>query len=253
MLNKKQKYNVAVVGATGIVGESLLKILHSRKFPISDIIPIASKKSEGNKVKFGDELLTVQSIKGFSFDEIDIAFFSAGSEVSKKFVPHATNANCVVIDNTSEFRYVENIPLIIPEVNSNQISAYKETNIIANPNCSTTQMVMALKPLHDYVKIKRVVVSTYQSTSGAGRLPMDELFDQTKNIFANKQIKKEFFTKQIAFNVIPHIDSFLDGGETKEEWKMRAETQKILDKSNLKILSAIDLNDAAKKIVEAVK
>ena len=234
MLNKKQKYNVAVVGATGIVGESLLKILHSRKFPISDIIPIASKKSEGNKVKFGDELLTVQSIKGFSFDEIDIAFFSAGSEVSKKFVPHATNANCVVIDNTSEFRYVENIPLIIPEVNSNQISAYKETNIIANPNCSTIQMLVALKPIHDRYSIKNINVSTYQAVSGSGREGINELIDQTNSYLNQRDINPKVYPKQIAFNTIPFVDSYHDNNYTKEEMKMVWETQKILD-ANIKV------------------
>ena len=228
MLTKKQKYNVAVVGATGIVGEALLNILHSRKFPINTINPIASDKSEGVKIKFGEKLIAVESIENFSFNEIDIAFFSAGSEVSKKFVPQATNSNCVVIDNTSEFRYVDDVPLIVPEVNSDQICGYKKKNIIANPNCSTIQMLVALKPIHDRYVIKDINVSTYQAVSGSGRKGVNELIDQTNLYFEQKNIDPQIYPKQIAFNAIPFVDSFCDNNYTKEEMKMVWETQKIL-------------------------
>ena len=222
--------NVSIVGATGNVGREFLEILYEREFPLDELFLLASSKSKGKKLKFGEKEIIVQDLKQFDFKKCDLVLSSAGAKIASQFAPKAAESGCIVIDNSSHFRMDPSVPLIVPEVNYQDLKKIKK-NIVANPNCSTIQMVMALKPLHDYVKIKRVVVSTYQSTSGAGRLPMDELFDQTKNIFANKQIKKEFFTKQIAFNVIPHIDSFLDGGETKEEWKMRVETQKILDKS----------------------
>ena len=222
--------NVSIVGATGNVGREFLEILYERKFPLDELFLLASSKSKGKKLKFGEKEIIVQDLKQFDFKKCDLVLSSAGAKIASQFAPKAAKSGSIVIDNSSHFRMDPSVPLIVPEVNYQDLKKIKK-NIVANPNCSTIQMVMALKPLHDYVKIKRVVVSTYQSTSGAGRLSMDELFEQTKNIFANKQIKKEFFTKQIAFNVIPHIDSFLDGGETKEEWKMRAETQKILDKS----------------------
>ena len=221
---------LSIVGATGNVGREFLKILHGRKFPIDELFLLASFNSKGKKLKFGEEEIIVEDLNKFDFNKCDLVLSSAGAKIASQFVPKAAKSGCIVIDNSSYFRMDPSVPLIVPEVNPQDLRKIKK-NIIANPNCSTIQMVMALKPLHDYAKIKRIVVSTYQSTSGAGRLPMDELFEQTKSIFANSQVKKKFFTKQIAFNVIPHIDSFLDNGQTKEEWKMNVETQKILDKS----------------------
>ena len=221
---------VSIVGATGNVGREFISILNERNFPIDELFLLASSKSHGKKMNFGKKELDVIDIKKFDFNKCDLVFSSAGSKVAAEFTDRATKANCYVIDNSSYFRMDPDVPLIVPEVNSDDLKTIKK-KIIANPNCSTIQMVMVLKPLHDIVKIKRVVVSTYQSTSGAGRPPMDELFEQTKDIFSNNQIKKKFFTKQIAFNVIPHIDSFLDDGQTKEEWKMQVETKKIIDKN----------------------
>ncbi len=221
---------VSIVGATGNVGREFISILNERKFPIDELFLLASSKSHGKKINFGKKELKVIDIKKFDFKKCDLVFSSAGSKVASEFANEATKANCYVIDNSSYFRMDPDVPLIVPEVNSDDLKIIKK-KIIANPNCSTIQMVMVLKPLHEIVKIKRVVVSTYQSTSGAGRLPMDELFEQTKDIFSNVQIKKKFFTKQIAFNVIPHIDSFLEDGQTKEEWKMQVETKKIIDKT----------------------
>ncbi len=221
---------VSIVGATGNVGREFLDILHKRNFPIEKLFLLASDKSEGKKLKFGEKEIIVEDLKKFDFKKTDLILSSTGTQVSSEFIPKATKSGCIVIDNSSYFRMDPLVPLVVPEVNSKDLKKIKK-GIIANPNCSTIQMVMVLKPLHDYAKIKRVIVSTYQSTSGAGRSQMDELFNQTKNIFANKQIKKKYFTKQIAFNVIPHIDNFLDDGNTKEEWKMSVETQKILDKS----------------------
>ena len=191
---------------------------------------LASHKSEGKKILFGKKEIKVLDLNKFDFKKCELVFSSAGSKVASEFGPKAANSGCFVIDNSSYFRMDPDVPLVVPEVNSQDLKIIKK-KIIANPNCSTIQMVMILKPLHDLFKIKRVVVSTYQSTSGAGRQQMDELFQQTKDIFANNQIQKKFFTKQIAFNVIPHIDSFLEDGQTKEEWKMQVETQKILDKN----------------------
>jgi len=223
--------NVAVVGATGNVGREILAILDEREFPAKDVIALASPKSAGRETSFGDTTLKVKSLETFDFSTVDIALFSAGGSVAQKWVPLAAKAGCVSIDNSSAFRMDPDVPLIVPEVNSQAITEYSKRNIIANPNCSTAQLVVALKPLHEKAKIRRVVVATYQSASGAGRDAMDELFDQTKNIYVNAQPKPREFTKQIAFNVIPHIDIFLDDGETKEEWKMAAETKKILDPS----------------------
>jgi aspartate-semialdehyde dehydrogenase len=223
-------YKVAVVGATGAVGQEMLKTLSERKFPVTDVVALASADSAGKKVSFGDDdELTVQALDKYDFKGTDIGLFSPGAKISAVYAPKAGAAGCVVIDNTSQFRMDPDVPLIVPEVNPQAIAGYTKKNIIANPNCSTIQMVVALKPLHDLARIKRVVVSTYQSVSGAGREAMDELFDQTRGIYVNDPMKKEQFTKQIAFNVIPHIDVFMDDGSTKEEWKMVVETKKILD------------------------
>jgi len=226
------KYNVAVVGATGNVGREMLNVLYEHKFPIGELHALASANSEGKKVSFGEtQTLTVKDLAKFDFSGVDIALFSPGASVSKIYAPRAAEAGCVVIDNTSCFRYDKDIPLVVPEVNSVALKNYAKRNIIANPNCSTIQMVVALKPLHDIAKIKRVVVSTYQSVSGAGKEGMDELYNQTKAMFSNDFKNPEKFTKRIAFNVIPHIDIFMDDGATKEEWKMVTETRKILDPS----------------------
>jgi len=225
-------YKVAVVGATGNVGRELLNTLWERQFPADDVIALASSRSAGTKVSFGeDEELKVQNLASFDFKGIDIVLSSPGGKVSAEHSPRAAKAGAVVIDNTSHFRMDPDVPLVVPEVNRDAIAAYTRRNIIANPNCSTIQMVVALKPLHDLAGITRAVVATYQSTSGSGRDAMDELFNQTKAIYVNDSIVKEQFTKQIAFNVIPHVDVFMEDGATKEEWKMMVETKKILDPS----------------------
>ncbi len=224
-------YKIAVVGATGNVGREMLNILEERQFPVDELAVLASRRSLGTEVSFGDKTLKTQDLDTFDFTGWDIALFAVGSDATKKYAPVAAKAGCLVIDNSSLYRYDPEIPLIVPEVNADAIEGYKNKMIIANPNCSTAQMVVALKPLHDRATIKRVVVSTYQSVSGAGKEGIDELWDQTKSIYNptdNKPPKK--FTKQIAFNVIPHIDVFMDDGSTKEEWKMVAETKKIVDK-----------------------
>ncbi len=223
-------YKVAVVGATGNVGREILTTLSERNFPVDEVVALASARSSGREISFGeDDILKVQDLATYDFAGTDIALFSPGASVSAKFVPKATAAGTIVIDNTSQFRMDPDVPLIVPEVNGHAISQYGKRNIIANPNCSTIQLVVALKPLHDAFNIERVVVSTYQSVSGGGRDPMDELYNQTRGVFVNDPIKAEQFTKQIAFNVIPHIDIFMDDGATKEEWKMSVETKKILD------------------------
>jgi aspartate-semialdehyde dehydrogenase len=205
-----RKYKVAVVGATGAVGQEMLKTLAEREFPVSEVIALASKNSAGQEVSFGeDQLLTVQDLASYDFKGTDICLSSAGAKVSADFAPRAGAAGCVVIDNTSHFRMDPDVPLIVPEVNPQALAGHKKKNIIANPNCSTIQMVVALKPLHDLATIKRVVVATYQSVSGAGREAMDELFSQTRAVFVNDPIVKEQFKKQIAFNVVPHIDVFI--------------------------------------------
>lgn len=225
-------YKVAVVGATGNVGREILEILAERNFPAREVVALASKASVGKEVSFGDtDILKIQALDDYDFSDTDIALSSAGSSVSKEFAPKAAAAGCVVIDNTSLFRMEKDIPLVVPEVNAHALKDFRKRNIIANPNCSTMQMVVALKPLHDIAKIKRVVVSTYQSVSGAGKAGMDELFDQTKQIYMNEHNDPKKFTKRIAFNVIPHIDVFMDDGYTKEEWKMIHETKKIMDPS----------------------
>src|ERR1700722_16781009 len=225
-----KKYKVAVVGATGAVGREMLKTLAERAFPVSEVIALASGRSAGGEVSFGDDdVLRVQALDTFDFKGTDIVLSSPGSKVSAGFAPRAAKAGAVVIDNTSHFRMDKDVPLVVPEVNPEAIAQYEKRGIIANPNCSTIQMVVALKPLHDRARIKRVVVATYQSVSGAGHAAMDELFTQTRGIYVNDRPKLEHFTKQIAFNCIPHIDMFMDDGSTKEEWKMTVETRKILD------------------------
>ncbi len=223
-------YRVAVAGATGNVGREILNILHERNFPADEIIPLASEASVGKEVSYGeDETLKVQALKHFDFKGTDIGLFSPGGAISAEHGPRAAAAGCVVIDNTSHFRMDPDVPLVVPEVNPHALEGFSARNIIANPNCSTIQMVVALKPLHDLAGINRVVVSTYQSVSGAGRAGMDELFNQTRQVYVNDPLQPETFTKRIAFNVIPHIDKFMDDGTTKEEWKMAVETKKILD------------------------
>ena len=224
-------YKIAVVGATGIVGREMLNVLVEREFPYDELAAVASSRSHGSEVEIGDtgKMLKVQNIEHFDFAGWDMALFAAGSAATKIYAPKAAAAGCVVIDNSSLYRMDPDVPLIVPEVNPEAIDGYKKRNIIANPNCSTAQMVVALKPLHDAATIKRVVVSTYQSTSGKGKAAMDELFTQTKGIYVNDTPSPEQFTKQIAFNVIPHIDVFMEDGYTKEEWKMVVETKKILD------------------------
>ena len=227
-------YNVAVVGATGAVGREMLQTLAERKFPAAKVYALASSKSAGRELSYGeDDVIRVQALDSFDFSTADIALFSAGGETAKTFGSKAGDAGCIVIDNSSAFRMDDNVPLIVPEVNPNTVTDMLQQNggrnIIANPNCSTAQLVVALKPLHETYKVHRVVVSTYQATSGAGRPAMDELFNQTKGIFVNDEVRPELFTKQIAFNAIPHIDVFMDDGFTKEEWKMAVETKKILD------------------------
>src|SRR5713101_6439215 len=223
-------FKVAVVGATGNVGREILTTLSERDFPADDIVALASSRSIGKEVSFGeDDILKVQSLDTCDFRGIDIVLSSPGAKVSAAFAPRATKAGAVVIDNTSCFRMEPDVPLVVPEVNPQAIAQCTKRGIIANPNCSTIQMVVALKPLHDLARIKRVVVATYQSVSGAGRAAMDELFSQTRSIYVNDPIKPEQLTKQIAFNVIPHIDVFMNDGSTKEEWKMAVETRKILD------------------------
>ena len=223
-------YRVVVAGATGNVGREMLNILADREFPIDEIVALASRKSLGTECSFGDKTLKTKDLDTFDFTGWDIALFAIGSEATAIYAPKAAKAGCVVIDNSSLYRYDPDVPLVVPEVNPEAVLGYAKKNIIANPNCSTAQMVVALKPLHDRARIKRVVVSTYQSVSGAGKAGMDELWDQTKSIYNPTDSKPPTkFTKQIAFNVIPHIDKFMEDGSTKEEWKMVVETKKILD------------------------
>ena len=224
--------NIAIVGATGNVGRKILEVLEKKNFPIDNLYFVASSKSAGSKLKFKGNEIEVKNLENFDFSKANITFFSAGGKISEQYVPTAAQES-IVIDNSSFFRMDPDVPLIVPQVNSNDIKNMKK-NIIANPNCSTAQLVIILKPLHDLFKIKRVIISTYQSTSGAGKAPMDELLEQTKLSLENKKIVSKNFTKQIAFNAIPHIDTFVDEGYTKEELKMVNETKKILDK-NIKI------------------
>ena len=228
-----RKYNIAIAGATGNVGREILSILDERDFPIDNLYLLASSRSKGQKINFKDQELIVEDLSEFDFTKAQIGLFSPGGSVSAEFAPKAAAAGCIVIDNTSYFRMKDDVPLIVPEVNADALEEFfdenNRSNIIANPNCSTIQMVVVLKPLHDEAIINRIIVSTYQAASGAGKDAMDELFDQTKGIYANKPIEKNIFTKQIAFNAIPHIGSFIENGNTEEEEKMINETKKILD------------------------
>jgi aspartate-semialdehyde dehydrogenase len=222
-------YRVAVAGATGAVGHQIFEALEETGFPVDDIVALASERSVGKEVSFGDKTLKVQDLAKFDFDGWDIGLFSPGGSVSAIHAPRAAEAGCIVIDNTSHFRMDPDVPLVVPEVNPEALAGYTNRNIIANPNCSTIQLVVALKPLHDIARIKRVVVATYQAAGGAGKAGMDELYYQTKGIYEMKDVEPKAFPKQLAFNVIPHIDVFMEDGSTKEEWKMVHETKKILD------------------------
>ncbi len=222
-------YRVAVIGATGTVGREMLAVLAERAFPADEVIALASSSSIGREVSYGDRTLKVKALEHFDFKGTHIALFAAGGDVAGEWAPKAAAAGAIVIDNSSRFRMEPDVPLIVPEVNADALEGYTKRNIIANPNCSTAQLVVALKPLHDKARIKRVVVATYQSVSGAGREAMDERFNEKRMIFVNDELERNHFSKQIAFNVIPHIDRFMKDGDTREEWKMKVETQKILD------------------------
>ncbi len=222
-------YKVAVVGATGNVGREMLDVLAERRFPVSEVVALTSSRSIGQEVSFGDKILKCRNLATYDFSDTDICLMSAGGDVSREWSPKIGAKGCVVIDNSSAFRMDPDVPLVVPEVNAAATAGFTKKYIIANPNCSTAQLVVALKPLHDAAKILRVVVSTYQSVSGAGREAMDELFAQTRAIFVSDSVETKKFSKRIAFNVIPHIDDFMEDGFTKEEWKMVAETKKILD------------------------
>ncbi|MEF2550351.1 aspartate-semialdehyde dehydrogenase [Aurantimonas sp. A2-1-M11] len=222
-------YKVAIVGATGNVGREMLEILAERGFPADEIVALASRRSQGTEVSFGDKTLKIVSLDQYDFNGTDICLMSAGGDISKEWSPKIAATGCIVIDNSSAYRYDPDVPLIVPEVNADAVVGFTKKNIIANPNCSTAQLVVALKPLHDAATIKRIVVSTYQSVSGAGKEGMDELFKQSRAVFVADEIERKKFTKRIAFNVIPHIDVFMEDGSTKEEWKVMAETKKMLD------------------------
>lgn len=222
-------FRVAVAGATGNVGREMLEILSERGFPADEVVALASSRSVGKEVSFGDGTLTVKNLETHDFSDTDICLMSAGGSVSQIWSPKIGQQGCVVIDNSSAWRYNADVPLIVPEVNADDITGFTKKNIIANPNCSTAQLVVALKPLHDAAVIKRVVVATYQSVSGSGKDGMDELFNQTRAVFVNDPVEKSVYTKRIAFNVIPHIDDFMEDGYTKEEWKVLAETKKMMD------------------------
>ncbi|CAN5247449.1 aspartate-semialdehyde dehydrogenase [soil metagenome] len=229
----ERKYNIAVVGATGAVGEAMLAILAERQFPVAKLYPLASERSAGNPIRFASKTLEVQNLADFDFSQVEIALFSAGAAISEVYVPIAAAAGCICIDNTSQFRYDADVPLVVPEVNAAAIAEYRERNIIANPNCSTIQMVVALKPIYDAVGITRINVATYQSVSGAGQKGIDELAKQTAELLNGHSIDANTFPQQIAFNVIPQIDVFLENGYTKEEMKMVWETQKIFHDSEI--------------------
>ena len=227
-------YKIAIVGATGNVGQEMLNILDERGFPAETVVALASRRSQGKEISYGDRTLQVKFLDTFDFSDTDIVLMSAGGSISKDWSPKIAAQGCIVIDNSSAWRYDADVPLVVPEVNADAIDGFRRKNIIANPNCSTAQLVVALKPLHDEATIKRIVVSTYQSVSGAGRDAMDELFNQTRAVFVADPVEAQKFPKRIAFNVIPHIDEFMEDGYTKEEWKILAETKKILDK-NIKV------------------
>lgn len=228
-------YNVAVVGATGAVGEAMLEILEQRKFPVGKLYPLASARSAGSSVKFNGKDVVVQDLATFDFSQAQIGLFSAGGDVSAEYAPKAAAAGCVVIDNTAHFRYDDDIPLVVPEVNPHAIAHYKNRGIIANPNCSTIQMLVALKPIHDAVGIERINVATYQAVSGTGKEAIQELAEQTRALFNSQEIKAEVYPKQIAFNALPHIDVFQDNGYTKEEMKMVWETNKIMEDDSIRV------------------
>ncbi len=232
---RRKKYSLCVVGATGLVGKEILSILEEREFPVKDIRLFASERSAGEKIEFMGEEITVEPLEGATFHGIDIGLFSPGASVSKVYAPKAAEAGCVVIDNTSQFRMDPDIPLVVPEVNPHRVADYKNRYIIANPNCSTIQMVVALKPIHDHFRIKRVVVSTYQSVSGAGKAAMDELSEQVRMLFNMRGFESKVFPHQIAFNCIPHIDVFLENDYTKEEMKMVNETKKIMEDDSIRV------------------
>ncbi len=234
-MQKMKKYNVAVVGATGAVGEAMFDILNERQFPIDNIYALASERSEGKKVMLGSKAITVSDLANFDFSLADIALFSAGGAISAEFAPKAGASDCVVIDNTSHFRYDNDIPLIVPEVNSCNIIEYRHRNIIANPNCSTIQMLVALKPIYDAVGIERITVSTYQAVSGSGTAAVNELAKQTADLLNGRDAECSVYPKQIAFNALPHIDTFMDNGYTKEEMKMCWETRKIFGDENIDV------------------
>ncbi len=222
-------YRIAVVGATGNVGREVLSILAERQFPVNEVVALASRRSQGTEVSFGDKTLKVKALDNHDFSKSDIAIMSAGGSISTEWAPKIGKTGCVVIDNSSAWRYDPDVPLIVPEVNADDVEGFRKKNIIANPNCSTAQLVVALKPLHERATIKRVVVSTYQSVSGTGKDAMEELFNQTRAVFVADPVEANIYTKRIAFNCIPHCDVFMDSGDTKEEWKMVAETKKMLD------------------------
>ncbi|MGD8933497.1 MAG: aspartate-semialdehyde dehydrogenase [Gammaproteobacteria bacterium] len=228
-------FDVAVVGATGAVGETMLSILAERKFPVGEVYALASSRSAGKKVEFGDRMITVQDLADFDFSRVQIGLFSAGASISEEYAPKAAAAGCVVIDNTSQFRYDDDIPLVVPEVNPHAIADYKTRGIIANPNCSTIQMLVALKPIRDAVGIERINVATYQAVSGTGKEAIEELAGQTASLLNGRPVKTEVYPKQIAFNVLPHIDVFMENGYTKEEMKMVWETRKIFEDDSIMV------------------
>ncbi|MBI5437207.1 MAG: aspartate-semialdehyde dehydrogenase [Nitrosomonadales bacterium] len=230
-----KKYDVCILGATGAVGEAMLSILEQRKFPVGNLYPLASSRSAGSTVTFHGKEITVLDVEGFDFSKTQIGLFSAGGSVSAKYAPIAAAAGCVVIDNTAHFRYDDDIPLVVPEVNPHAIAQYKNRGIIANPNCSTIQMLVALKPIYDAVGIERINVATYQAVSGTGKEAIDELADQTRALFNQQDVKVEVYPKRIAFNVLPHIDVFMDNGYTKEEMKMVWETRKIMEDDSIMV------------------
>lgn len=230
-----KQYNIAVLGATGVVGETMLSILEERKFPVDQLIPLASSRSAGKKVRFNNKMLMVENVEDFDFSRVQVGLFSAGAGPSAEFAPKAAAAGCVVIDNTSQFRYDDDIPLVVPEVNPEKIADYKNRGIIANPNCSTIQMLVALKPIYDAVGIERINVCTYQAVSGTGKEAIKELAAQSVALLNGKSIKPQVYPRQIAFNVLPHIDVFEDNGYTKEEMKMIWETQKIFGDDSIKV------------------
>ena len=228
-----RKFNVAVVGATGAVGETMLEVLHERNFPVDKVFAVASSRSAGTTVKFGQRDLEVFDLAGFDFHQVQIGLFSPGASVSEEYAPKAAAAGCVVVDNTSQFRYDDDIPLVVPEVNPDDIALYRNRGIIANPNCSTIQMVVALKPIHDAVGIERINVATYQAVSGTGKEAVEELAEQTRALFLHRDVESKVYPRQIAFNVLPHIDNFQDNGYTKEEMKMVWETRKIMGDNSI--------------------